>query len=463
MSDDDGARGPGFHRVHPVSPFLRGGLLLAALAVTLGRQALEGDEVSWPWWAFVLAVLGAVTVGAVSWWFTRYRIGSDELRIDSGVLVRRSRRIRLDRIQAVEVQQPFLARLVGMAALAIETAGGSGTEATLAYLPLRQASELRRHLLVEAAREAGATGPAPDGPVPDGPLPDGPVPDRARELPVASAAPGDELLHRVDPGLLLAAQLLRTGPLLAALAAVSAALVGTLVGEPLSVAVLVPMALGVSSAVLQGFVSGYGFTVRRSAQGLSSRAGLFGVRSAALPVQRVRGLVVREPIVWRRLGWVSVDVTVAGVVVRDDDDKRLSTTLVPVARRDDAERLVAQVLPGLGSETTATTPPPPAARFLDPLSRRRLGLGGDAAYVVTRRGLLTRRTDVAPRDAVQSAGLRQGPLQRRLGLATVGLHLPSGPADPTATHRSAAEAWELMLATGVPGRPGRSARPARPA
>ena len=427
MSDRGHPRSAGFRRVHPVSPLLRGGLLLAALAVTLGRQALDGNRVVWPWWAFALVVAGGFAVGAVSWWSTRYRIGDDELRIDSGVLVRRSRRIRLDRIQAVEVQQPFLARLVGMASLAIETAGGSGTEATLAYLPLRQAAELRRHLLVEAGREGG-------------------------EAPTTTASP-DVVLHRVEPGLLLAAQLLRTGPLLAALGALATAVVGTLAGEPLSLAVLLPLALGVGSAVLQGFSRGYGFTLRRSEHGLSVRAGLFGVQSSALPVQRVRGLVVREPVVWRRLGWASVDVTVAGVVVRGDDDTRLSTTLVPVARRADAERLVTQVLPGLGPAATATTPPPRRARRLDPLAWRRLGLGGDDAYVVTRRGLLTRRTDVAPRGAVQSAGLRQGPLQRRLGLATVALHLPAGPADPTAVHRLAAEAWQLTLATGVPRPP----------
>ncbi len=413
----------GFSRVHPLSPLLRGGLLLVALAVTAGRQLVEGSDLSGEWWLVPLVLLGSLLLGAVSWWFTRYRVGADELRIDTGVLLRRSRRIRLDRIQAIEVQQPFLARLFGMASLAIDTAGGAESEATLSYLTLAQANRLRRYLLTEAGREGGVeVGTS----------------DTEERVP-------DQLLHRVDPGLLLASQLLRTGPLLSAAGAALVATVGTAAGQPLSLAVLIPFGLAAATPVVQGFVSGYDFSVRRSARGVSVRAGLFGVRTAALPVQRIRGLVLTEPMVWRRLGWVAVHVTVAGVVVRGEDDHRLSTTLLPVARRADAQRLVEQVVPGLELGRLRLTRPPRAARRLDPVAWPVLGHGGDAQHVATRRGLLTRRVDIAPRRAVQSCGLRQGPLQRRLGLATVGLHLPSGPTAPTAVHRSAAEAWQITL------------------
>lgn len=416
--------GSDFSRVHPLSPLLRGGLLMVALAIAFVRGVLEGGEgMPWEWLLIPVALVVGVVAGAVSWWFTRYRVGADELRIDSGVVVRRSRRIRLDRIQAIEVQQPFLARVCGMASLVIETAGGGDAEATLAYLPLLQANQLRHHLLVEAGREGGQ--------------------------PVTETDVGpDEVLHRVAPGLLLASQFLRTGPLAAGLGATTAAVAGSVAGAPVAtVAVMVPLLLTVATPVFQGFANGYGFTVRRSPRGLSVRAGLFGVHNAALPVQRIRGLAVTEPIVWRWLGWVAIRVTVAGVVVRTDEDPRLSTTLVPVARRAEAQRLIWQVLPGLDLRWVALTPPPRQARWLDPYARRVLALGGDEQHVVTRRGLLTRRTDVAPRVAVQSLGLRQGPLQRRLGLATVGVHLPSGPAAPVGVHRGAAEAWTVTLTT----------------
>lgn len=449
MSEPDG---PDFSRVHPLSPLLRGGLVLVALAVAAGRQLLDGGEgrVGWSWWLVPVVFVASFVGAGVSWWFTRYRVGTDELRIDTGVLARRSRRVRLDRIQAIEVQQPLLARIFGMASLAIETAGGgSDSEVTLAYLSLRRATDLRRHLLVEAGREGGVDQGGDES-------------DVRSDGDTAPAA--DELLHRVGPGLLLAAQLLRTGPVIAALAAVAlgvaggvvnaaglaatrAVTVGSVADGALSLAVVLPVLLGVATTVGKGFADGYNFTVRRSPRGLSVRAGLFGVRSASLPVQRIRGLVITEPLVWRRLGWVALEVTVAGVVVRSDDDRRLATTLVPVARWADAWRLVEQVLPGLDLDAVDPAAPPAAARRIDPLAHRVLGLDVGEHHVVTRRGLLTRRTDVAPVTAVQSRGLRQGLLQRRLGLATVGLHLPAGPAQPVAVHRSADEAWQLMVGT----------------
>lgn len=452
-----GTAEPGFARVHPLSPLLRGGLVLIALAITAGRRLIDGEQSGWPWW-LAPAVFAVTFAGAaVSWWFTRYRVGDDELRIDSGVLHRRSRRVRLDRIQAIEVQQPLLARIFGMASLAIETAGGgSDSEVTLAYLSLRRATDLRAHLLVEAGREGGVDAVQSD-----------PVqPDPVQRDPAAPAVPERdkvELLHRVSPGLLLAAQILRTGPLLSALAvcatAIAAAAASTIglpqplrmpgspaTGGAVSVALVLPVLLAVVTSIGKGFVDGYGFSVRRSPRGLAVRAGLLGVRSASLPVQRIRGLVVTEPIVWRRLGWVALDVTVAGVVAHSEQDQRLSTTLVPVARRAAAERLVAQVLPGVRLDKAPLTAPPVAAKWVDPLARRRLGLGGDSGHVITQRGLLTRRTDIVPVAAVQSRGLRQGPVQRWLGLATVGLHLPAGPTRPVAEHRSVAEAWQLMLA-----------------
>ena len=85
-----------------------------------------------------VVVVPVVGWGIVSWWAMRFRLGTETLRIESGVLIRQSRRIRLDRVQAVEVQQPLVARLLGMAELTIETAG-SGTEGKLAYLRLEHA------------------------------------------------------------------------------------------------------------------------------------------------------------------------------------------------------------------------------------------------------------------------------------------------------------------------------------
>ena len=429
-ADEDEGR---LQRVHPLSPLLRGGLVMVALAFAAGRQLVEGQGFNWPL-PIVGAIIAAVVLwAALSWWTTRFRLGTHSLRIESGILARRSRRIRLDRVQAVEVQQPLLARLFGMAELQIETAGG-GTEAALAFLPHAHALALRQELLDRAGAQREPAVQGADGSA----LP-------ADET-SAGGAPEPTVLHVVPPALLLVSQLVRTGPLVATGATALAVGASVYVGnQPLGLALLLPMGLAVVGSIVNGFVAQYGFVLSRTTRGLAVRAGLLNVRSQAIPVDRVQGVVVVEPVVWRWLGWCEVQVTVAGVRSRGDDEARFTSTLVPVIERDAGARLAIDALGSGGPSATPLHSPPKRARWLDPVGWPVLRLGTGAGQVVTRRGLLVRRTDVVPRHKVQSCAVVQGPLQRRLGLASLHVHLPSGPVDAEGRHREAGEAWGLAL------------------
>jgi putative membrane protein len=386
-------------------------------------------------------VVAVVGWGVLSWWSMRFRLGTETLRIESGILIRRSRRIRLDRVQAVEVQQPLLGRLLGMAELAIETAG-SGTEATLAYLRLDHAHRLRAELL---ERSALAGRRAPVGGEPSA----GPAGTGTEAGPPPSEAP-PEVLHRVPPGRLFLSQLVRTAPLVTM--AITTAVVAVMValGEPLGVTVLVPAGIAVVSTVGRGFIGQYGFELTRTRRGLGVRAGLLDVRSQSIPLDRVQGVVVLEPIVWRWLGWCEVQVTVAGVDQRGDDDAHLTATLMPVIAGEEGARMVAEVLGGRDARAVALHPGPRAARRLDPVGWRVQALGVADDLLVARRGVLVRRTDLVPRHKIQSCAVRQGPLQRRLGLATLHAHLPPGPVDAEARHRTPTQAWELALSLASP-------------
>ena len=77
------------------------------------------------------------------------------------MLFRRSRRVRLDRLQAVDVVRPLVARALGLAELRLEVAGGSSSEAPLAYLSEAAAQQLRAELL---ARAAGLHHDTPEAP-----------------------------------------------------------------------------------------------------------------------------------------------------------------------------------------------------------------------------------------------------------------------------------------------------------
>ena len=93
--------------------------------------------------------LVAALAGLVSWYFTRFVIDDDELRIETGALFKQSKKVPFERLQSVDIIQPFAARLFGLAELRLEAgAGGSGIK--LRYLSQPKASRLRDYLLTRA-------------------------------------------------------------------------------------------------------------------------------------------------------------------------------------------------------------------------------------------------------------------------------------------------------------------------
>ena len=410
----------GFSRLHPLTPLVRGWALLVAGAIAVGQQLVRGelDIVG-------LAVTGGavmavgVAAGAVSWWFTRFRIDATELRIESGVFVRRSRRIPLERLQAVDVVQPLVGRLLRLAEVRLEVAGGARSEAALAYLPLAEAHRVRR-VLLPASAGARTESAAPGSP--------------------GFAAPAPVLV-RTTPWLLLAGQLLSSQFLLAVLgfATVDAVLflAGRFPGLPFLAAELA--ALG--ALVVRPFVAEYGFTVSDAPGGLRIQRGLLDLRSSTVLPGRVQGVAVFEPVLWRLMRWVRVEVDVAGQAgSADDSSGDAAATLVPIGSRSVADAAVAEVLPGVVVPAIRATPAPQRARWVSPLGWRYLAAGADDRAVLTRAGWLVRRTDVVPHAKIQSIRVRQGPWQRRLGLADVLIDSPPGPVIAKAKHRPAQSA-----------------------
>ena len=78
------------------------------------------------WLPLVVAGFAAVFLATayMSWLFTSYRIADGEVRVDTGVVFKRSRRVRIDRLQAIDVVQPLFARALGLAELKLDMAGG---------------------------------------------------------------------------------------------------------------------------------------------------------------------------------------------------------------------------------------------------------------------------------------------------------------------------------------------------
>jgi putative membrane protein len=164
----------------------------------------------------------------------------------------------------------------------------------------------------------------------------------------------------------------------------------------------------------------YGFTVAQSPDGIRIRRGLLGTVAETIPAQRVQAVRMIEPLLWRPLQWCRLEVDVAGSPGRDSADgtARMRKTLLPVGRRDETGFLLTMAI---GAAVPALTRPPRRARWKAPLSYHFLAAGHDDGLAVSVVGRVRRVTTMVPLEKAQSVRFVQGPLQRRLALATVHL------------------------------------------
>lgn len=402
-----------FRRLHPLTPLIKGWAYLAAAIVFGGQNAIrDGNPGQFALIVVVVAVIGVI-FAAASWWFTRYGFDGDALRIDSGILSRRSRRVRLDRLQAIDINRPLAGRLLGVSELRLEVAGGSDSEAPLQYLAADDAVRLRAELLARAAGIASDTPEAPERPV--------------HEVP----------LERLVWSTILSGVFV-FGALFIVAVGVGFAVVPDIVASALSA--LVPGLFAIGAAIWQQLGRNFGFVLAESPDGFRIRKGLLDTRHQTVPPGRIQGVVIRQPLLWRLKGWVKVDVEVAGYAGGSSGNSEQTSTLVPVSPRAEALAVISHVLPGVDPDNVPLDPAPRRAALLRPIGWRRLAFGVDDLVTVVREGVLYRVWTVVPHAKTQNVRLTRGPVQRRLGLATAHIDTTPGPVKASIRHRPAAQA-----------------------
>ncbi|MBX6721916.1 MAG: PH domain-containing protein [Dactylosporangium sp.] len=436
--------------MHPLSPLLRG---LRYVVIAIAAISWQGFRNLGPerWAMAVAGVAVLVLIGSlVSYLVTGYHVVGRELRVYEGLFVRRTRAIPVERLQSVELVQPAIARLFGLAELRLEVVGGNQTEAPLAYLTRDEAITLRRRLLnlAAAAQPAAPSGVAARaaadqiaGPAPVG-APTGDLAAPATDV----AGPSERLVHVINNRDLVVSQLLRPQwwllPIAVAVPIVDAFFDGQL--GFFSVASTVTAVIGAVSAPVRVLLGDWRFTLAQAADGLRIRRGLLETRSSTVPEGRIQSVLIEWPLLWRLSGWVRASMHVAGV--RGEQNQQGRSSLLPVATVDVAGQVVATTLPGVVLRDIVIRPVPERAKWFAPLRRRFLGYHLGPAAFASRDGLLTRRLMLVPYGRIQSVRIRQGPLQRRLGLATVFVDVAGGGAPGVAPHLDVAEARALAQA-----------------
>lgn len=458
-------------KVHPLSPLVRGWLTIVAIPVAFFGynwqmlsevwDAIRSGEITenleqnpLPYLigagAFLLLAVLIFTGFTLSWWFTRYKITDTHVMVKSGILFRQHRQARIDRMQAVDLRQPLLARITKLAELKFEVAEGDGTAATLAFLRKSEAEQLRGEIMDRAAGREPHTAAPPVGHTDSAEYLE---PPESLQHPIDAAQRHvlDRLIVRVPLGRLIGSVLagvgtivllvigffllLITGGIALGFAIFGDATLGEAASQ-IEVTLFIPLIIGAIVTYYGQLSSGFRFTATMTEAGLRLKYGLLETTSQTVPPGRVQAIQIQQPLMWRPFGWFKIVVTVAGYGMTDrttllpvgtrDEVMRLSAEMFPDLRIDNPEQMFVEGLSGSGTEH-GFTQVPPRARIFDPVVRRRRGFFTTPSALMIRDGRLARSLTMVPHERIQSASLEQGPWARARGVATMLIHIPSGP------------------------------------
>ncbi|WP_405467809.1 PH domain-containing protein [Microbacterium sp. Ld4] len=477
-----------WHRMHPLSPLLRGGLtLLVVLGILIANLRdriigwflpsdvyydegnpvdilVENDFVV----PAILAVLGVIIVVivlfAVSWRFHTFRITGDDVEVRSGVLFRTHRRAPLDRVQGVNLTRPALARLVGLAKLEVV---GAGLDANvrLEYLSTSNAETIRGDILrlasgrqrAEAAARREAAAPASSA-----------ASAAARRIgagitEIVDGVDEDEVepasIVRVPIGRLILANLL-SGSTIWLIAIIIAAVIG-LALQPIwlipALGASIPAAIGFGAYTVRQFIKTVRYSIAPTSAGVRVTFGLLTTVTETLPPGRIHAVDVRQPVLWRLGGWWRIRVNrLSGRAATDTSTTQFADVL-PIGTRDDVERVLRLLLPavevdaallqaGLGPAAAGDgfTVSPRRARWYLPFSQPRNGFRLERAALLLRRGRIWPKLVILPLARLQSVRVDQGPIDRAFGLASVTGHTVLGPVSGAISaldHRDALTLW----------------------
>ncbi|CAN5896298.1 PH domain-containing protein [soil metagenome] len=415
----------------------------------------------------VLALAGLLGWRILAWSRFSYRIDGDAVRTEQGVLNRQRREVPIRRIQQVDLQRKLRHRVLGVAVVRIDTAGGSGgAEVVLEAIGDQEAMALRQALLVAAGRAARPAGSldvdhddgdddhgAADGTsVPQSP------PEVIAELDTRQLVLAGVTGSRLGAALPLVAVFFglfaelpsRLADSIADTVGDQSQALGVVIPVLLIVAVPVVLAMAAGSSIL----TDHGFTLVRVGTDLHLRRGLLDQREATLSLQRIQVVRIYDNPVRRRLGLVSVQLQSAGS--GSASEGAVSRLTIPFVRTADLDDTLARVLPGSAPRPDLVAAPPQARRRvwfrrLTPVAAvvtafvlatwswwslftlallvpvgliaeqafRGLGHVATPTFVFARRGGLFRETVVVPVAKTQSSRLRSSPFQRRVDLATL--------------------------------------------
>ncbi|WP_460802503.1 PH domain-containing protein [Microbacterium sp. GXF6406] len=398
LSDETLADGE-WHRLHPLTPLFKGGLVLlivAGIVLNNFRDRIvywivdlfapdahmsdysSGDPVDWVMendfiLLALLIVLGVLIVLIVAFWivwrFQEFRISDDHVEVRKGIVFRSQRRAPLDRVQGVNLTRPFPARLIGLAKLEVV---GAGTDANvpLEYLSTAKAESVRADILrLASGARAARLARQDSGPVVGG--------VRAQVLESVNAGVSGliegvdltdvepESVVKIPTGRLVGSQLL-SGLLwfiffVAIFAvAMSFAIPGILseTDGPEAIGAIIAVMLGMgvplviaTVAVTWGQISkSLRYSIAPTPDGVRITYGLFTTTTETIPPGRIFAVEVTQSLLWRPFGWWAVKINrMSGksAAQQQSGTGQQFSIVLPVGVAADVQRVLGLILPDM--------------------------------------------------------------------------------------------------------------------
>lgn len=504
-----------WRRVHPISPFIRSWsalLIFVYLIMSFSVQELQGfiEAFNLSVGQSLLIMLGLVVaillvaagLYAISWWFYQFRISADDVQLHSGVIFRRRRYMRLDRLQAVDIVRPFFARIFGLSKLALHAADGAETTLTLEYVREAEAERLRREILFLAsgAQDDPSLDPTGDGDTTStaapssSAAPDYPYADYLSQYVhhnphgIQDQVAGGQLVtdtHQPQPPQHTTSRELLTIPFgrIIGAALVTGLFTGLwtalLSGTPTSffiwlgsrdegadlpipltlLLVLIIIGIGMFTALVTAFSqvnANFNFTARTSDSGVRVTSGMLSTSSHTIPPGRIQAIQIHQPVVYRLFKWYRIQVTVAGYGLTDS-----STTVLPVGRFEDVITMLSVLAPDPGveyandliyqalqhtSDDDGFTHVPSRARIWQPVAGRRHGYRTTPTLLLIRYAKLRRILAMIPHERIQQSTVHQSLSDRLSGTVSARFTTPPGPVRVDIKNHEPAALVELFFA-----------------
>lgn len=458
-------------KLHPVSWLFVALSHLKTLLVPLLVALVTGLSGGVALWAPAILVVPVVVAALWQQWVYRYGFSPHGLVIHEGLFFRNVRTINYARIENVDTSIGLLHRVLGVAEVKIETSTGGSAEARIRVLDPGAVEAMRERIFArqpsvgaaaDEAQEASAVEP--------------------EEAPLLALSPAELVRYGLidNRGMLVVAGLVGvlgqggffdrmrewSGPLLDSLPWEN------LVGLGLAVQVLLAAALILATRLLSiilAFVMLFDFRLTRSADDLHTRYGLLTRISMTLRRHRIQAVHQTATLLHRVFGRVSLKVDLAGGLTTGGQGGRGGAErhfrdlwLAPLVPPQNAESLIRAALPEVCLPELVWHSLAPRApwRIFRVLSVVWFFVAGVPAvwwagwwaalllvvplplfwlhamlyvkytgwalhedFFALRRGWLTRRLSLAPRNRMQSVHLRESPFDRRNGMAQLNVDI----------------------------------------